>query len=336
MSILGLAIEPGRISAVVPGSGKPRWAAEATWADDDHLAALIADLAAERPAGSKRAVVVLAEPVARLKQVRGLPAMSRRDLQAHVRLHSRRYFLQNGIPLVTDAAAVARPDRLALLAAAPVPTIDAISRGLEAAGLACDGIHPAAGLDPGTDSPFALANAAARMRRAPLSLLPESTRLGRMRQRRRSLVRWAVLAIVSLFAALTSTTVAASRRTAAAAGELSRIEAPLLAALQVRRDLDSATAALNAISGAHAERRERSLFLARLAATLPDSAFLVTLSLDSAGGTLSGYAPNAAGVLALLERRGVVTQARFQGPLTREMVNGREYQRFSMTFRAAP
>ncbi len=38
-----------------------------------------------------------------VKTIAGLPKLSRCDLAAHVRVNSRRYFLQNGHPLVTDA-----------------------------------------------------------------------------------------------------------------------------------------------------------------------------------------------------------------------------------------
>jgi len=307
---LVIRVEAERVSATLLRRGRPVWAAEAGYRDADDLGAVLAALAAERPAATRAARVTLDPAVARLKEVAGLPKLARADLAAHVQLHSRRYFCQNGVPLVTDA--LPRKGG-ALLAAAPLPLVTAICDGLAAAGLACHDIVPDA--------------------RASLSLLPGERRAARARDQRRTLLRWAAAALMACALAASAWTLALVRAEREARSALAAMRVPLTAAVAVRRDLDGATEALAVLDRA-ATPSGAAAFLATLARVLPDSAFLVSAELAQ-GGTvrLSGYAPRAAAVAAALERAHLVRAPTFEGPVTRETVLGHERERFTLAAR---
>ena len=72
-----------------------------------------------------------------------------------------------------------------------------------------------------------------------------------------------------------------------------------------------------------------------LAAQLPDSAVLTSVSWKEDGSlVLSGAARQAAQVLARLERvTRVGAPPAFEGPVVREAVAGREWERFTIAFK---
>ncbi len=335
---LGIAIEAGRVHAAAVRRGRTLWAAEAPYADADDLAQVLAGLAAERPRGVRAATVALAAGVARVKRVAGLPRLARADLAQHVQLFSRRYFLQNGVPLVTDA----RPDReAALLAAAPAPLVEAISRGLAAAGLRCTAIGPAQLLPSngnGAQAPDGrlVAVAAATAQGFALSLMPESLRRQSAAAVRHTQRRWTVAAAASVLLAALTCVAALAQRERVAARELARLGAAVDAALAVRRDLDATTAALAALEERRAAGRSGTVLLARLAQVLPDSAFVAAVRIEPGGTTrITGYATSAARVLARVERLDGVGAA-IEGPVTREVVSGREWERFTIRLDPSP
>jgi len=295
---LTITVGPASLRAVATRFRRTTWAARAAYADAADLAAALAALAAERPSGLAAALVVLDAPLARCKTVDALPALSQADLAAHVRLNSRRYFLQNGVPLVTDA--LPRPEHRAALAAAPLPLVTAVCDGLAAGGLVCVNIVPAS--EPS------------------LCLLPERLRAARSTSRRAALARWAIIATASAILAVISRSFALIHDERSARGELARLRTPVAEALAVRRDLDQTTAALHVLALASGPAQNAE-WLATLARTLPDSAFLGTLRLEAA---------HAAAVPAALERADLMSTPAFEGPVTREVVNGRELERFTL------
>lgn len=309
------------LRAVSMRRGRIAWAAEATYQDASDLARVLAALAAERPRGLRRAAVTLTADLARVKTLNGLPPLGRADLAAHVRLRSRRYFLQNGVPFVTDAMPLAGSQslggsRAAQLAGAPLPIIESILEGLTAAGLECDDIVPA-----DTD----------------LSLVPDGARNLRRVVLRRSVLRWAGISAAAFALAGTSWIVSEARAERGAIRELASIKPALDDALMVQRDLDAATDALGVMTAAQSGKASRSRFLAGLTRALPDSVFLVGLRLEGDGtGSLSGYAPQAAAVVARLERGGIVRSPSLEGPTTREVIGGRALERFAIRFRLPP
>ncbi len=313
-----LTIGPAQLHAAVLRRGRVVWAADAVYQDAGDLAQALAALAAERPGGVRRAAVTLTAGVARVKTVEGLPALERNDLAAHVRLHSRRYFLQNGVALVTDAMPLPGSQAngeppVALLAGAPLPIVEAILEGLNAAGLGCVGIVAAD---------------------TALSLVPDRMRERARATLQRSVLRWGAICAAATLLAGASWFGSEVHNERAAERELARLKPALDGALAVQRDLDAAHDALGAIAAAQAGKMYRARFLARLTSALPDSAFLVGLRLEPDGtGSLSGYAPRAAAVVAQLERRGIVRTPTLEGPTSREVVAGRELERFAIRFR---
>jgi hypothetical protein len=333
---VGIAIDGARVSAVALRGNRTVWAAEAAYTGSADLERVLGQLAAERPRNARIATVALGPDVTRLKTVEGLPRLEHADLAAHVRLHSRRYFLQNGVALVTDAVPAHRngSDGLALLAAAPVPIIDAVSRGLEAAGLRCDTITPLALLTVTGDDQYAGARAAATARYAQLLLVPDHARAARLAAQVVTLRRWAFAGGASVLLAAATWAVKTVRAERASAAELLRLKPMVSAALRVRADLDAATDALGVLGRAGAGRSRRARFLADLTRALPDSVFLVSLRLDpDQTGALAGFASHAAPVIARLEQAGLVRHAAFEGPVTREALGGREWERFAIRFR---
>jgi len=341
---LGIAVEEGRVSAAALRLGRLVWAAEATYADVTDLAHVLASLAAERPRGHRRARVALGPGLARVKEVDGLPKLRRADLVAHVRLTSRRYFLQNGVALVTDALPLrARPGGggRALLAAAPLPLVEAVTTGLEAAGLACDAIIPSqtlariAAASEG-DERFGDARTVAMARRWQLVLAPDGARAERARRDRRALGVWALLATASMVLAGASWFGASLRQERTTVREIARLRPAFEVALDVRRDLDATTEALGVLAAAERTRHFRARVLASLADALPDSAFLVNLRLNADGtGSMAGYAPRAAVLVTRLGRSQRFQDLALDGPVTREAVAGREWERFAVRFREA-
>jgi hypothetical protein len=316
---LMISIDSGCLHAELRRPGAAGWSAKAAFQDTADLASALAALASERPRGVRRAVVVLTPALARLKNVEGLPHLDRDNLAAHVRLNSRRYFLQNGIPLVTDAmpaeTAILSDGAPAgcMLTAAPVPLIEAITDGLASAGLECDSISPAG---------F-----------PALSLQLDATRRTRQAASRNSVRRWAIVATAATALAFGSWALSLSRSKNAAERELASMKPAIAQALAVQRDLDAADEALAAIARIESARTHRARFLAQLTRALPDSALVAALHLEPDGtASLSGYAPHATTVVALLERARLAQRPTIEGSVTREVMAGRDLERFSIRF----
>jgi hypothetical protein len=356
---LGISVEEGRVRAVALAKGRVVWAAEAEYVGLDDLAAVLGRLAAERPRGIRSARVALGADIAQLKVVDAMPRLSPGDLAAHVALQPRRYFLTNGVPLVTDAVAHGRTNGRpntnghwpALLAAAPEPLVEAVAAGVRAAGLTLECIAPASALSAESAllAPVALAPlgdggaryfsafAAAASRDAGLLLMPHALRRYAERARTNTARRWLIFAAASLVLAFGSRFGALARQGATAERELAALHRTLEAALAARRDLDLTTQALTFLARQEAERPHRAALLARVTRALPDSAFLAALRLEADGrGTLVGYAPRAPDVAAALERVPGILHPALEGPVTREVVGPREWDRFTLRFRTRP
>lgn len=307
-----ITIEPDRVVAAALRNADTVWAAEQP-RDGADLAEVLASLAAARPRAARRARVELAEGVAVVKRVEGLPGMKPDDLAAHVRLRSRRYFLQNGVPLNTAAAMT---DDGITLAAVERPVLESIESGIAAAGLVCLGIAPAGHPD--------------------LRLETDTSRSARAARSRSITIRLALACTASLMLAAGSWIGSAAWRLHQGVAELARLRPALHAALVVRTNLDETTAALDAVAGAAAHRSQAARLLADLAAALPDSAFLTALSLGPDGGTLSGYAVSSAAAIRALERVPALSGVALDGAVTHESVAGADRERFTARFQVRP
>jgi Tfp pilus assembly protein PilN len=203
---------------------------------------------------------------------------------------------------------------VARAAAVEESLVESIAAGARAAGLALDTITVA---DSGV----------------PLALLPGPERAIRARAERRRvrLLGAAAAGTWALVAALFLLRLAWERR--AVERELTRLAAPLAAVLAARREVRDVEAALAAIARADRERSHAVALLAAVTAALPDSSVLTSLTWRKDGSTiLSGAARQAAEVASRLDRVPGLAAPRFDGPVVRERIAGREWERFTIVF----
>ena len=312
---LRLCIGRSSLRAEAVEHGAVVWAAGASYTNAADLADSIARLAAEPPRTCRRVVVALDHPPVQLRTLTDLPPVKPRHLAALVTQQAGRFFRKNGQPLVTDAAWVGTgATRVAHAAAVEEPLVEAIAAGARAAGLWLERIAPA---DDAT----------------PLSLLPTSERQSRERAARRRARRLAIATGTVWLAAgaLFFGRLAWERRVVER--ELAALAQPLAAVLDARRELRDAETTLNAITAAE---RDRGLSLGVLAAVtraLPDSSVLTSLAWTADGnGVLAGAARHATDVVARLDRLGSLAGVRLGGPMVREPIAGREWERFTILF----
>lgn len=313
--VLRLVVGRGSLRAETLEAGSVTWAGETAYAGPGDLADAIARLAAEPPRACGRLEVRLARPPVQLRTLSGLPPVKRRHLAALVAQQAGRFFRKNGQALVTDAAWVGQGDgRVARVAAVEEPLVEAIAAGARAAGLWLETIAPA------EDS-------------AGLVLLPASERASRERAARQRTQRLAVVsaAIWLGVSALFFGRLAWERR--AVDRELAALQQPLATVLTARRELRDAEATLAAIAVAERERGRGLAVLAAVTEALPDSAILTSLSWEADGrGVLAGAARRATDVVARLDRVPPFAGARLEGPVVREPVAGRDWERFTVLF----
>ena len=180
-----------------------------------------------------------------------------------------------------------------------------------------------AALEPNA-SQFASAYAAA-VATPRLELLPPDTRATWMRHGRQRMMRlamvglacWALAGAISigrLFSTLHSST-----------RFLDAVAPSLDSALATRRELGAGLATLETMATARATRSRRLALIGALTGALGDSVFLVALRVGPDGTVrLAGYAPSAARAFADLERVRQLREAKLEGPVTREAVEGRK------------
>ena len=313
--VLHLRIGRSTLRAEAIERGSVTWAGEASYGNAAELADAIARLAAEPPQSCRRLVVSLDRPPVQLRTLTELPPVKTRHLAALVAQQSGRFFRKNGQPLVTIAAWIGKePTRLARAAAVEEPLVEAIAAGARAAGLWLETIAPAG-------------------EAATLTLLPKSERESRERSARARTRRLAVstcglwLAAGALFFAR----LAWERRNVER--ELATLAQPLAAVLQARRELRDAETTLNAIATAERDRGMSLGLLTAVSGALPDSSILTSFAWNADGsGVLVGGARHATDVVARLDRLGTLAGVRLGGPVVREPIAGRDWERFTILF----
>jgi hypothetical protein len=103
------------------------------------LTALCAELSFMRPRG---AFMVIDPPLAQVRRVTHLPAVSGRALAAIVAQQPERFFRPAGGPLTTDAVQLAGPTPCSLLAAARESDLEALVRAAKQGGVAVERVTP--------------------------------------------------------------------------------------------------------------------------------------------------------------------------------------------------
>jgi len=317
--LLRLRIGRSSLHAEAVEHGSVTWVGEASYRELGELADAIARLAAEPPRACRRVVVSLDRPPVQLRTLRELPPVKPRHLAALVAQQTGRFFRKNGQPLVTDAAWVGKgPTRVAHAAAVEEPLVEAIAAGARAAGLWLETIAPAG------DG-------------VRLALLPKSERESRERATHRRTRRLAVVTCALWFAAGALFFVRLAWERRAVERELAALAQPLAAVLDARRELRDAETTLNAITAAERERGRSLAVLSAVTGALPDSSVLTSFAWTGDGsGVLVGAARHAADVVARLDGLGSLAGVRLGGPVVREPIAGREWDRFTILFGREP
>ncbi|HEU4648240.1 MAG TPA: hypothetical protein VFS33_04210 [Gemmatimonadales bacterium] len=309
----------GVVRAEVVKAGVATWAAEGAFRCERELEEALGALAGEATLAPRirTAHVELERPLVQVRHLHDLPPVRSGALAALVATQAGRFFRRNGTPLVTAAAWSSRKHgaRGAVAAAVEEPWLAAIVAGLQAAGLTVHAICPV-----GTSS---------------LLLLPRDEGVRRARAARRRNIGWGILAAALWLAVGMLAVWRTAREMAAVDRELARLRPTGAALLAARREYKDARAMIGVVDSADRLRGSVSTAVATVLLALPDSAFVTTLRLnDRAEGELSGAARRTAAVTAALERNGAVVAPRLVRPTTRDVIGGREYERFTLRFGA--
>ncbi len=114
---------------------------------------------------------------------------------------------------------------------------------------------------------------------------------------------------------------------------MAALRQPIAAVLAARRELRDAEATIAAMTAAERDRGRSMALLAGVTVALPDSSVLTSLTWTAGGaGVLAGAARRATDVVARLDRVGALGDVRLEGPVVRETIAGREWERFTVHF----
>jgi len=117
--------------------------------------------------------------------------------------------------------------------------------------------------------------------------------------------------------------------------QLAAIAARARDAARVEQELRRVSAALSEISSFGASRRSVTKLLSGVEHALPATSALIAFNVDSLGGTLVLFAPNAARAVAALDSVRGIASPRIVGPVSRETMGARELERASVRFTVA-
>jgi hypothetical protein len=393
---VGIAVAGGVVRVVAVRGGNVLWAGESS-VDGRTIEAAVADLlTARRLRRWPRPTIVAAVGPARaqLRRLSGLPPIV--DAGALARLVSEstsRFFLRNGVPLVTTGvrrdrdgdsegwgAAIEQPVIAALEAAcrahglrlaAVLPTLAVIPHALHGDSLTwgdgevrahltlTDGhltsmrrtvADAAASASEHDAVPLAVPGlaalgadgwrfadaygAAVASVRDPLAYRPaRAASAAPIRTWR--LVAAGIACAVALASAILGPTLMTRHAAAQATGALAALTRQRRAAEGAESDLVHVSRALDEVAAFDSDRHPATLLVNDLARALPTGGALVTLRVDSAGGTLVALAPRAAILIERLEHVPGLATPTFVGPVTREVAAGSEVERVAIHFRWA-
>jgi hypothetical protein len=389
---IGLGIASDSVRAVGVRGATVVWAVEAKRASDEDLSAAIVQLLrhAMLPRWPRPVVVAAIGPAAsQTKRLIGLPVTAdMATMRAIIREGTSRFFLRNGIPLVTAGVRMEEPG-VAWAAAFDAPVVRDIEAACRTLGLRLRLIVPSIVALPravgagqvewtdgevrseltvaerrlvntrrlsatGRDSPelvarptavaalhslgldswrFADAYGATQLSEdEPLALRSSSGELDAGASRRAVRIA-AVCLCLAIVAAIATPVVSRIVRAHRTARQLSTIGRRARDAEVAERDLARMSEALAEVATFEASRRSPTLILSQLTRALPENAALVTVRLDSAGGTMVILAPRAAAALAALDSVKAVVAPEILGPVTKEMAGTRELERATVQFR---
>jgi hypothetical protein len=340
--IIGLAIERDRLRAVGVRGARVLWGMDAPITDGplaDALAAFLGRLPLRR-VGRPRVTVALGATFAQTKRLAGLPPIDdERVLARTVQEHAARFFLKNGVPLVTTSVrldAKGQPWGAAL----QKDVVDTIVSVCRASRLELLWIVPAADVSKpevtalaplgGEALEFAAAYGAAV---TPGALAWRTRAVADEQAPRWRVTTIACAAGLSLILAVLAPGLGARLAEHRSIAHLAMIAAPTRAAQRIARDNDLVTRALGEVASFDHGRRPLTVLMAALARSLPDGAALLALHVDSAGGSVVALTPRAGALLARLETVPGLAGPEITGPVTRETAGGHEIERVTVRFR---
>ena len=311
-----LSVGETRLEARLQRGGQVLWNGRIEYHDRkdllDAIAALVAEPALVKP--GKRLLVELERPVVQLRTLQDIPPVRASQLRALVEQQDHRFFRKNGSPLVVDAVRMGN-QRSVRAAAAEEPMIDAIAEGARAGGFYLEDIRPVEWPNP------------------LLSLLPNIERDRRRRLARLSLRRLGAVVLLLWSGAVVIGIGSHLRQARAVDRELARLSQPVAALQEARRQERLIQETIAALDLEQARRSRITGMLGAIAGALPDSAFITSLTIDSAGtGQIAGYARRGSEVLARLDAAQAVVAPALDNQGSRQSVAGREWEVFSIRF----
>jgi hypothetical protein len=344
--VVGLAIERDRLRAVGVRGTRVLWGMDAPVSDATPLGpaldAFLGQLPLGRRFGRPRVTVALGPTFAQTKRLAGLPPIGdERVLAKTVNEHAARFFLKNGIPLVTTSVRLDANGQ-PWAAALQKNIVDTIVGACRASRLELAGIVPAVDVaKPEVAALAPLGRVALEFAAAyGAAVTPEALtwRAGSATGAEERAPRWRITAIacgagLALVVAVFAPGLGARAAEHRAIAHLATIGAPNRAAERVAHDNALVTRALGEVATFDRGRRSITAFMAALANALPNGAALLALHVDSAGGSVVAFAPRAGALLTRLEKVPGLAAPEITGPVTREIALGHEVERVTVRFR---
>lgn len=337
MHRVGISVNAREVSALVLRRGHIEWSDRETLTRDVDAATAVRHVLERLPKGRSlrsRVGLTVGVPWSRVRGLEGLPPHASVDaLTAAVREQVSTFFVLGGAPIVSGV--VQYEDGTADGAALDRTLVDQVVGAAGAVGVRILVVGPVRHEDRSTDTSheFADARAAALL----TSRSPFACRPGLLPRRRfaPSAVIGTVCAIVAAAGLVAATFTPTLRLLAEDAGmsrrlsALSGIEREANTALTQVRVL---TQELSRVEAFRAGRRCMSCLLQHLGESIPDSAAIVSMHIDSLGGTLVVVGPQVLDVLPALSEIPRVRNPRVTGSVTHEVMNDRPLERAAFRF----
>jgi hypothetical protein len=344
--VIGLVIERDRLRAVGVRGSRVCWGVDATIPDETSLGDALGLFLGQLPLGQfarPRVTVALSAAFAQTKRLSGLPALGdERVLARTVSEHATRFFLRNGVPLVTTSVrfdAKGQPWAAAL----QKNVVDTVVGACHGSRLRLFGIVPAIDVAKsdvpalaslGADAAqFAAAYGAAVTAGALTWRAGAAAAIAEHRAPPWRLATLAATAGLTLLIAVLAPGLGARVAEHRAIAHVAMIATSTRAAQLVTHDNELVTRALGTVAVFDRGRRPMTVFMASLAKALPDGAALLALHIDSAGGSVVALTPHASALVTSLDGAPGLAAPEITGPVTGETANGRKVERVTVRFR---
>ncbi len=309
-----VVVDRDTATAAIQRGAATEAAGEIHYVDRMDLARALTEMASgvRERTGVRRADIVLGPGVLQRRLLTDLPSVRPGILRELVQQQQKRFFRRNGKPLVTDARwerSAEGTGRHVVAVAADEGTVEAVIAGLAEAGVVVERV---------TDEER-------RFRLLPAGVV--SIQHQRSWKHNRVLLSLAAALWIGVGVAHWVRLRVAERTLDAQLSQL----APAAASVRLaRRKLVDAEQLVAAVDAADSTRPDMRLRLARVLQSVPDSAYLSSLTLDLTGtASVSGVAREAAAVVVALEEKAGLSSVHLEGAPLIDGTGGRRWERFS-------